>query len=55
MSRAPAIVPPGRNKILAAAWKGHKAAQKAEGKKKPEPAEPTPAKKPAAKKKARAK
>ena len=34
----PTIVPPGRNKTLAVAWKAHKAAQRAEGKKKPEPA-----------------
>jgi hypothetical protein len=50
----PFVVPPGKNKILAAAWKGHKAAQKAEGKKKAEPVEAVPVKKAAAKK-ARAK
>jgi hypothetical protein len=48
------IVPPGRNKILDSAWKAHKAAQRAEGKKKPEPVEAVPVKKPV-KKKARAK
>jgi hypothetical protein len=45
------IIPPGKNATLAAAWKAHKAAQRSEGKKKPEPIEAVPVKKPAAKKK----
>jgi hypothetical protein len=43
------IVPPGRNKILDSAWKAHKAAQRAEGKKKPEPVEAAAVKKAAKK------
>lgn len=38
MSREPFVVAPSRNKILQAAWAGHKAAQKAEGKAKPDEA-----------------
>lgn len=30
-------IPPGRNPTLALAWKLHKAAQRSEGKRKPEP------------------